>query len=150
MTDPQAWTDAVFRDPPRAVVVLLHLRNALAPLAGVERGDSSAFDTIGRSREEVLLGVDADHLDFRASVLVEPEARGTTVTVSTVAAIRSPAGRLYLAVVKVVHPMVVRSMLRRAARKAVAPPRAGRPVRVAARLSPAAPRSADPEPAPRR
>jgi hypothetical protein len=132
MTDPQAWTDAVFRDPPRVVVLLLLLRNALAPLVGVERADSSAFDTVARSSDEVLLGVDEDHLDFRASLLVEPEAHHTTVTVSTVAAVRSPAGRLYLRAVKVVHPLVVRSMLQRAARKAVAPPRRGRAVHVAA------------------
>ena len=124
-TDPQTWTDAVFRDPPRVVVLLLHLRNALAPLVGVEPADSSAFATVGRSADEVLLGADEAHLDFRASVLVEPDARGTTVTVSTVAAVRSPAGRFYLGVVRLVHPVVVRSMLRRAARKAVAPPRAG-------------------------
>jgi hypothetical protein len=45
-------------------------------------------------------------------------ADGTTVTVSTVAATNSAAGRAYLAVVGVVHPFVVRAMLRRAARTA--------------------------------
>ncbi len=128
-TDPQDWADAVFRNPPRTVIALLHLRNALVTRLGIERGDASAFDTIARSDRELLLGVDASHLDFRVSVLVEPDADGTTVTVSTVAAVRSHAGRVYLAVVRLVHPTVVKAMLRRAARAAVAPPTADRPAR---------------------
>ncbi len=120
-TDPQDWADAVFRDAPRVVVALLRLRNALAPLIGVERGDATAFATLHRNEREVLLGVDAAHLDFRASVLVTPDDDGTVVTVSTVAAVRSWAGQAYLAVVRLVHPTVVRAMLRRAARRATAP-----------------------------
>ncbi len=120
-TDPQDWADAVFRSPPPAVAALLRLRNVLAPLIGVEQGDATAFDTVARTDHEVLLGVDAAHLDFRASVLVEPDADGCTVTVSTVAATRSAAGRIYLRVVRLVHPRVVRAMVRRAARRATAP-----------------------------
>ncbi|MFI7600457.1 DUF2867 domain-containing protein [Actinoplanes sp. NPDC049681] len=125
-TDPQAWADAVFRNPPRPVVALLQLRNRLVGLLGIARGDESAFDTISRTDREVLLGVDAGHLDFRASVLVKPDDDGTTVTVSTLAATRSRAGRLYLAVVRLVHPLVVRAMLRHAGRTTVAPWRAAR------------------------
>ena len=117
--DPQQWADRVFRDPPRAVRALLRLRNSLVRLIGIEPGDSSAFDTLRRTDREVLLGTDAGHLDFRASVLVQPDADGTTVTVSTVAATNSAAGRAYLGVVSVVHPFVVRAMLRRAARTTV-------------------------------
>jgi hypothetical protein len=115
-TDPQEWADRVFRDPPPTVLALLSLRNALVGLVGIERDDSSAFDTLERTEREVLLGTDAGHLDFRASVLVQPDADGTTVTVSTVAATNSAAGRAYLRVVGLVHPFVVRAMLRRAAR----------------------------------
>ncbi|GGQ61473.1 DUF2867 domain-containing protein [Couchioplanes azureus] len=131
-TDPQDWADAVFRNPPRAVVALLRLRNRLVAPFGIERGDESAFATITRTDREVLLGTDAGHLDFRAGVLVEPDADGTTVTVSTLAATRSPAGRAYLAVVRLVHPLVVRAMLRHAGRTTVAPWRSG-PGRIAAR-----------------
>lgn len=120
-TDPRYWADAVFRNPPRTVVALLHLRNAVVTRLGIERGDESAFDTITRSDRELLLGVDASHLDFRVSVLVEPDADGATVTVSTVAAVRSHAGHVYLAAVRLVHPAVVKAMLRRAVRAAVAP-----------------------------
>jgi len=121
--DPQDWADRVFRDLPRPVMVLLRVRNALVGLVGIDPGDTSAFDTLERTDREVLLGTDERHLDFRASVLVEPGRDCTTVvTVSTVAAVRSRAGRLYLGVVRFVHPYVVRSMLRRAGRTMVAPP----------------------------
>ena len=119
--DPQDWADRVFRDPPAAVRALLRLRNALVPLIGVERGDATAFATLARTDREVLLGVDAAHLDFRAGVLVEPDDDGTTVTVSTVAAVRTRAGRAYLHAVRLFHPAVVRAMARRAGRRATAP-----------------------------
>ncbi|MEV4483453.1 DUF2867 domain-containing protein [Micromonospora coxensis] len=131
-TDPQDWADAVFRDPPRVVVALLHLRNRLVTPLGIERGDASAFDTITRTDREVLLGTDAGHLDFRAGVLVEPDADGTTVTVATLAASRSRSGRAYLAVVRLVHPLVVRAMLRHAGRTTVAPWRSVSPTRTPA------------------
>ncbi len=119
--DPQDWADRIFRDPPAAVRALLRLRNALVPLIGVQRGDATAFATLVRTDREVLLGVDAPHLDFRASVLVEPDDDGTTVTVSTVAAVRTRAGRAYLQAVRLLHPAVVRAMTHRAARVATAP-----------------------------
>ncbi|GIE28276.1 hypothetical protein Ait01nite_013210 [Actinoplanes italicus] len=119
--DPQAWADAIFRDPPAAVTALLRLRNAVVAPFGIERGDRSAFDTLTRTDREVLLGTDAGHLDFRASVLVEPDDDGTTITLSTHATARSASGRAYLALVRLLHPVVVRAMLRRAARNAVAP-----------------------------
>jgi hypothetical protein len=120
-TDPQAWADAIFRNPPPAVTALLRLRNALVTPFGIERGDRSAFDTISRTDRELLLGTDAGHLDFRASILVEPDDDGVTVTLSTHAVAHHRTGRLYLALVRLFHPPVVRAMLRRAAAAAVRP-----------------------------
>jgi len=115
-TDPQDWADAIFRDPPATVRALLRLRNRLVTPFGIERGDATAFDTISRTDREALLGTDAGHLSFRASVLVTTEPGGATVTVATLAATRTRAGRAYLAVVRLAHPWVVRAMLRHAAR----------------------------------
>jgi hypothetical protein len=120
-TDPQTWADAIFRNPPAAVTALLRLRNVLVAPFGIERGDRSAFDTITRTDREVLLGTDAGHLDFRASVLVTPDDDAVTVTLSTHAAARTRGGRVYLALVRLVHPIVVRAMLRRAATETVQP-----------------------------
>ncbi len=112
--DPQDWAGLIFRSPPRVVTALLRLRNAVVTSFGIERGDRSAFDTLDRTDREVLLGTDAGHLDFRASILVEPGDGGATVTLSTHATPRTAAGRAYLAVVRLVHPAVVRLMLRHA------------------------------------
>ncbi|MGQ0575683.1 MAG: DUF2867 domain-containing protein [Pseudonocardia sp.] len=112
-TDPQVWADAIFRDPPRVVRGLLGLRNALVGLAGIARGDASAFDTVARTGDEVLLGTDAAHLDFRASVHHTPDR----VVLSTVVTIHNARGRAYSAVVRRIHPSIVRAMLNRAARR---------------------------------
>jgi hypothetical protein len=114
-TDPQEWADAVFRDPPRWVLSLLVLREALVGLVGIERAGHAAFDTVDSLPGEVLLGTDSGHLDFRASVLVE-EGPGT-VTLSTVVRLHNRRGRLYWTVVRPLHPLVVRAMLRRAAHR---------------------------------
>ena len=131
-TDPQDWADGIFGNPPRFVVALLRLLNRLVAPLGIEPGETSAFDTLARNDREVLLGTDAGHLSFRAGVLVQPEPDGTTVTVATLAATRSRAGRAYLAVVRLVHPLVVTAMLRHAGRTAVAPWRSTSPSRTRA------------------
>ena len=83
---------------------------------GIERGGRHVFTTVSRTDNEVLLGVDQAHLGFRASVLVEPDR----VVVSTLVELRNRRGRAYFAVVRRMHPMVVRGMLTRAARKMAA------------------------------
>lgn len=130
--DPQVWAQTVFRGAPPWVAALLRLRNALVGLVGIERGDRSAFDMVevarpddGSGGGEALLGTDAGHLDFRASVLVDTTSR--TVTLTTVTRIHNGRGRLYMTIVRRLHPPVVRAMLRRAMRRlAVRPPAAGR------------------------
>ncbi|MCO1659174.1 DUF2867 domain-containing protein [Pseudonocardia humida] len=111
--DPQAWADAVFRDPPAWVAALMGVRRALVGLVGIDRGDESAFATLDRTDDEVLLGTDAGHLDFRASVRREPDR----VVLSTVVRLRNRRGRAYFALVRPIHPVVVRGMLTRAARR---------------------------------
>ncbi|MER6063122.1 DUF2867 domain-containing protein [Streptomyces sp. NPDC001792] len=78
---------------------------------GVLRGAS--FPVVGREGGEVLLGENAGHLDFRASIFVDDRQ----VTLGTVVRIRNWHGRLYWAVVKRVHPFMARAMLRRVHRR---------------------------------
>ncbi|MFF7408472.1 DUF2867 domain-containing protein [Streptomyces lydicus] len=78
---------------------------------GVLRGAS--FPVVGRAGGEILLGEDARHLDFRASILV---ADGT-VTLGTVVRLHNTAGRLYFALVRHLHPVMARLMLRRIHRR---------------------------------
>jgi hypothetical protein len=112
-SDPQVWADAVFRDPPRWVLAALGLRELLVGLVGIERAGGGAFDTLARTDDEVLLGTDASHLDFRVSVRREP----VRVVLSTVVRLHNRRGRAYSALVRPIHPLVVRAMLNRAARK---------------------------------
>jgi len=122
--DPQVWADAVFRDPPEWVAALMGLRQALVGLVGIQRGDESAFDTLARTDDEVLLGSDAGHLDFRAVVRRE----AGRVVLSTVVLLRNRRGRAYFAVVRPIHPVIVRGMLARAARRLSRSSNTSRPV----------------------
>ena len=93
--------------------VLFGLREALARAVGIEGGGRHVFDTLSWSPSEVLLGIDQRHLAFRASVLVA----GDRVVLSTVVDVRSGRGRAYSALVRRIHPIVVRTLLGRAARQ---------------------------------
>lgn len=111
--DPQVWASAIFPDLSHRVPALLKVRNLLVRFVGIEPGDSRAFETVAQDGDELLLGSDASHLDFRASILVDTY----TVTVTTVVKIHNRRGRLYMAVVSRFHPFIVRRMLRRAHRR---------------------------------
>jgi hypothetical protein len=87
------------------------LRQALVGLVGIERGSSESFTVLARDGAEVLLGSDAGHLDFRAVVRTESEQ----VVLTTVVQLHNLRGRAYFGLVRLVHPLIVRSMLRRAA-----------------------------------
>jgi len=80
------------------------------------------FPVVARTDHEILLGKDARHLDFRASVQV---ADGH-VTLGTVVRLHRTTGRLYFAVVRRFHPFLARMLLRRCHRRlALAAPSAG-------------------------
>jgi hypothetical protein len=112
-SDPQVWADAVFRDPPRWVRAALGLRELLVGFVGIDRDGGDAFNTLARTDDEVLLGTDANHLGFRVSVRREPHR----VVLTTVVQLHNRRGRAYSALVRPVHPIVVRAMLNRAARR---------------------------------
>ncbi|MGW7363030.1 DUF2867 domain-containing protein [Streptomyces sp. NPDC054841] len=62
---------------------------------------------------ELLMGEDAGHLDFRASLLIGE----CDVTLTTVVKTHNLRGRLYFALVRRVHPFMARLMLRRTHRR---------------------------------
>jgi hypothetical protein len=116
--DPQDWADAVFRHPSGWVRILFGVRQLAVRAVGIEAGDRHAFDTLDRRGDEVLLGVDQQHLSFRASVLIDRDR----VVVSTIVAVHNRRGRAYSRLVRQVHPWVVRSLLARAAQRLTATP----------------------------
>lgn len=111
---PQEWTDAIFRRPGPLLRALFVARAGFVRLLGIESEPitEDAFGIVATSEREVLLGSDAGHLDFRASVFVDERA----VTVSTVARTHNARGRRYLAAIAPIHPILVRGLLRRAVR----------------------------------
>jgi len=110
--DPQEWADAVFHAPPVWIQVLFGVRELLVRAVGIERAGEHVFDTVSRTADEVVLGVDQSHLGFRASVLVERDR----VVVTTIVKFHNRRGAAYFAIVRRLHPLIVRSMLARAAR----------------------------------
>jgi len=110
--DPSAWAEAIFRDPPPGVAALLGLRNLAVRAVGIRPATRHAFDTLSVAGNTLVLGQDDRHLDFRASIVVDDDR----VTVFTTATTKNRRGRLYLSVVRLVHPFVIRSMLARAQR----------------------------------
>lgn len=112
------WTDAIFTDGPSVIRSLLHMRNRLGRVVGLDLADGrTMFQTLAADEHEVLLGGDNRDFTLRISVHVTPDK----VTCSTLTRAHNRRGRSYLAFIRLVHPVVVRSMLRRALRTGLAP-----------------------------
>jgi hypothetical protein len=117
--DPAQWADEIFsvQSVPRPVVALLGLRQALAPLIGVPRADQSTIFAVSeRVGEEAVIAAPDRHLDFRAAVGIDREARLLRVT--TAVWFHGWRGRLYFLPVRLLHDPVLRAMMRRAIRRA--------------------------------
>lgn len=105
---------------------LLTIRDGFARGAGLQTTDDirrsvpadarvAFFPIRARSADEIILGEDDRHLDFRLSLLVDRRADGTaTVFATTVVRCRNRLGRAYLAAITPFHHLVVRSSLARA------------------------------------
>lgn len=109
--EPRAWAEGVLGRSPAWINLLMRLRDtAVRPLglqtAGAVR-PPTGFPVLADHGDEILMGLDDRHLDFRVRVAVRDRAVHLTATVH----INSHIGRLYWAVVRHVHPRVVRSML---------------------------------------
>lgn len=108
---PEAWARMLFGGPPGA---LLRLRDLLVKPLGLRPSTTSQHATTGFPRlafdgEELLLGVDDHHLDFRVGLRVHDRMLHVATTVRT----HNRLGQSYWSVVRLVHPIIVRQMLRR-------------------------------------
>lgn len=113
-TRAQPWADALFDDLPKWVVAAMGLRQAVIGLVGINRQTKAqAFKTYASTPTEVLLGSDEKHLDFRVSIKREEHR----VVATTVVQVHNARGRAYWLVVGPIHPIVLRSMLTRTARR---------------------------------
>ncbi len=110
-SDPAEWARRLFHGPPRWVAAALSLRDRLVAMVGLRAASRDTFGVLARDGQEVLLGSDDRHLDFRASV----RCGDGFVDVTTFVQIHNALGRLYLRPVRLVHGVMLRRMLRRAA-----------------------------------
>lgn len=116
----------VFAGQPAWIGLLLRLRDILVRPFGLKTtadlkqkgGDRiSLFQILERYDDEIILGEDDTHLDFRVSVLVELRSHGRfRLTVTTLVFCNRPLGRAYITLIAPFHRAVVRASLDRAQR----------------------------------
>lgn len=129
--DVAALARAALEKPAPWFVALLDIRDAVMSVTGVKssqrirreagrRGVETIafFPIMGRSSNELILGEDDRHLDFRASVLVRShDGDGQReLVLTTVVHCHNLLGRAYLRAISPFHRLVVRSNLARLAR----------------------------------
>jgi hypothetical protein len=126
--------DLVFATTPGWVKNLMQLRNALVRPLGLKVGPprqpastigpllpgvrAGIFRVFERRPDELLVGEDDRHLDFRVSVLLRDEGEAQWATVTTVVCFHNALGRAYFAVVRPFHQIIVPALIRRALRVA--------------------------------
>lgn len=119
-SDPARWAREIFSPAsvPGAVTALMAMREVFALAVGASRGSWDVFtvqEVLGdpaRGGGEALIGYPDRHLDFRAAVGVDVEARLLWVT--TAVWFHGRRGRTYFLPVRFLHDPVTRAMMRRA------------------------------------
>jgi hypothetical protein len=124
--------EAVLGNPPVWLRSLLALRDGVMVRFGVKTtamlraralGTGAArvnfFPILSQTADEIILGEDDRHLDFRASILVRNRTSGggEELVMTTVVHCHNRLGRTYLCAILPFHRLVVTSSLRRAVRK---------------------------------
>lgn len=114
--DPAAWARRMFdlATMPTWVVTALGVRQLAVRLIGIPPAARDVFCLREIDDDEVLIAADDEHLDFRCAIAVDEDARLLRVT--TTVRVHGIRGRLYFAPVRLAHPVVVRALVRAAAR----------------------------------
>ena len=115
-SDPAAWARNLFSrsSMPKWIVVALALRQLLAPLMGIRRAPRDVFSVLDTVGDESLIAFEDTHLDFAVGVGVSESTN--TVRVTTTVRLKNVRGRLYFLPVRLLHPFIVQSMLKRSRR----------------------------------
>ena len=125
---------AMFSAAPGWVELLLRLRDRLVGLIGLKTAPPNARrdlacaalqpgDTLGlfkvfrRSDDEILMGEDDRHLDFRVSVLLQSQDDERWAVITTVVRFNNWLGRAYFLPVRPLHRLIVPAMMRNAVRR---------------------------------
>jgi len=123
---------AFFSSAPNWIGILLDLRNKIVSLFGLKTGKSAQnrkqmisdfkcepgerlglFKVFSKSYNELILGEDDKHLDFKVSLLLDKKVSGENVLiVSTVVIFNNWLGKLYFMPVKPFHKLIVPAMVK--------------------------------------
>lgn len=101
---------------PGWVDILFNLRNKIVSIFGLKTPERTTnsdliFTIIENRNEEIVMGEDDKHLNFRASVLKD-ESKGT-ISLITVVHYNNVWGRIYFFPVKPFHRLIVKAGLKR-------------------------------------
>ncbi len=112
---PPGWVGALMavRD---GVVGRLGLKTSRAAAAAATGSKAGFFPVISEMPNEVVLGLDDKHLDFRIWVSTQGMDGGTDVRMSTLVRLHGRPGRIYLTAIMPFHKLLSRHMLRRSLR----------------------------------
>jgi Protein of unknown function (DUF2867) len=125
---PQHAYRAVFGCAPAWARLLLKMRGMVATMLGLRHGGKTGFEVtpdagfevgqrVGRflirsiDRNELIVGENDKHLDFRISIYRSSLNGEETVTVSTAVEIHNAIGRIYMLVIEPFHRCIARSMM---------------------------------------
>ncbi|MEX3840228.1 MULTISPECIES: DUF2867 domain-containing protein [unclassified Paraburkholderia] len=125
--DAESLARHIFAEQPEWIATLQGVRDIAVWPFGLKRtvdlkiakGDRlSIFRVFERHKDEIILGENDTHLDFRVSVLVQPasEGRPQRLIVTTLVFYNRLLGRAYLGLIAPFHRLVVRASLDRAQR----------------------------------
>lgn len=109
---------------PGWVEMLTRLRDLLVKPFGLKTGDEIRAERNGdyefdfapilyRSEQEIVMGMNDKHLYFRLSVLKVAQRNGSQVFLTTVVRFNNAGGRIYFALIRLFHGLIVRTMLKR-------------------------------------
>ena len=96
-----------FSHVPAWIRALMGLRNRLGRVVGLKPGPPGGFPVIRQSADEVLMGFNDKHLDFRVVVAIA----GGRATLTTVVRWHNAWGRAYLATILPFHRVIAARML---------------------------------------
>lgn len=126
-THPEQLSRFIFSQQPRWVDGLMAIRDAVVSLFGLKTANQlttaagqrvGIFKIYSSLAQEVVLGEDDRHLDFRLSLLCAPSGTNGEhrLVLSTVVHCHNLFGRSYVFLITPFHRLIVRTSLRRAAR----------------------------------
>ncbi|WP_158655280.1 DUF2867 domain-containing protein [Flavivirga eckloniae] len=122
-------TNMVFANFPNWIIILMKLRNTIVKIFDLKTQKPPDYNTdfkvggyVGFFKiyeimnNEIILGADDKHLDFRVSVFNSQESTHN-IKVSTIVQYNKRFGKVYMTIVKPFHRLIVKQVVRRAYKK---------------------------------